>query len=436
MSEPKSQRSVPSTADGSTERPAVGLIVDGADSDAVAGSILRARQRGHVVFVSFDSEPTDEAIAFAQELDAPVVDFKRSASGTTSDPENDLARTAREAGFPGVILHDPADPGIDFQRSTSELRSSNRYVVSSISVRDSGGDGIVVGIPAYNEEVTIGSTVLRASAYAEEVIVVDDGSTDDTVDVASEAGATVIEQGANRGKGAAVRTLLEYTSGLDFDALVLMDGDGQHSPADIPSVTEAVLEEEADVAIGSRYLDGREHDTPRYRRLGQRVLDVLTVGSSRTRVTDSQSGFRTLSPKAVQRIELRSDGFGVESEMIEAASRNGLDVVERPIDVRYDVEGSTENPFRHGLAVTVFLVQLVRDRHPLLFFGVPGMVLAAFGLAYGLDGILVYRATGTFYPAKAMISGFLTIIGTLGIFAGFVLNQIANILAVGDGAQR
>lgn len=115
--------------------------------------------------------------------------------------------------------------------------------------------------------------------------------------------------------------------------------------------------------------------------------------------------------------------------MIDSAAKEGLDVTERSIDVRYDgIDGQTQNPLRHGLAVVVFILQLVRDKHPLMFFGIPGLILLAVGTLYGIDGILIYRATGEFYPAKIFVSGFLTILGTLGVFLGLVLNQIGNLL--------
>ncbi|MXR40761.1 glycosyltransferase [Halobaculum sp. WSA2] len=294
-------------------------------------------------------------------------------------------------------------------------------------------DSVLIGIPAYNEEVGIGSVVLAAQEFADEVIVVDDGSVDKTVEIATEAGATVVEHSQNSGKGRAVQTLLETAQTRDFDSLVLLDGDGQHVPDDIPDVTEPILEGDCDIAIGSRYVAGERTETPIYRRFGQRVLDVLTTGSARTKVTDSQSGFRALSPAAVQDLRIRTDGMGVESEMINDATQKGLTIEEVPIEVRYEgIDGQTHNPLRHGLSVLTFILQLVRDRHPLMFFGIPGLVLTLFGAVYGLDGILVYQSTGNFYPAKVLVAGFAVILGVLCGFCGLLLNQIANVLHTTD----
>lgn len=288
---------------------------------------------------------------------------------------------------------------------------------------------ILVGIPAYNEEIAIGSVIHKCQEYGGDVVVVDDGSTDDTVEIAEAAGATVIEHETNKGKGRAVQTLFNYAQKQDIEALVLLDGDGQHLPTDIPAVAEPVLEGDTDMIIGSRYLES-ETETPVYRRLGQRVLDAFTFGSTGAKVTDSQSGFRALAPAAIERLTIRTDGMGVESEMIGSATESGLTIEEVPIDIRYEgVDGQTHNPLRHGLSVVVFLVQLVRDRHPLLFFGLPGAVLLLAGSLYGINGILIYQNTGEFYPAKIFGAGFLTVLGALGVFAGLVLNQISNMIS-------
>ncbi|NHN58585.1 MULTISPECIES: glycosyltransferase family 2 protein [Halorussus] len=290
---------------------------------------------------------------------------------------------------------------------------------------------VVVGIPAYNEEHAIASTVLGAKKYVDRVIVVDDGSTDKTAERARQAGATVIQHETNKGKGSAIKTLFTYIDSLEWDVLVVLDGDGQHLPSDIPTVTEPILKNDADISIGSRYLEqDPENETPRYRRFGQRVLDLLTTGSTGVKLTDTQSGFRAFSPATVKNLPLRSNGICVESEMIDAAVQQGLRIKETPIDIRYDgVEGQTYNPLRHGLSVVAFFLRLVRDRHPLLFFGVPGALLTLAGTMYGIDAILVYQQTGEFYPAKVLVSGFVTIIGILGVFCGLILNQISAIIA-------
>ncbi len=292
----------------------------------------------------------------------------------------------------------------------------------------SGSDGtIIVGIPAYNEGITIGSVVLQSRRHADEVIVVDDGSSDDTVSVAEESGATVIEHGENRGKGQAVRTLLGHVQDIDLDAFVLLDGDGQHLPRDIPQVAAPVVEGRSDITVGSRYIANETTETPTYRRIGQRVLDLLTLGSSGTSLSDTQSGFRALSPNAVSKLNIRTDGMGVESEMIASAVKKELDVKEVSIDVRYeDVDGQTHHPLRHGLMVATFVLQLIRDRHPLVFFGLPAAVLLLLGGIGMVHSVHMQQSNGTVHQWRALASGFALLVGTIALFCGLVLSQIRS----------
>ena len=148
-------------------------------------------------------------------------------------------------------------------------------------------------LPAFNEEISIGSVVIRTKCYADRVIVVDDGSTDHTAEVAELAGAEVIRHPENRGKGAALKTGF---ASLDGEmVIVTIDTDGQHDPSDIPKLVEPILKGEADMVNGSRYINGNKKDTPFYRRLGQIVLDNATRLNSGLNITDSQSGFRAFA---------------------------------------------------------------------------------------------------------------------------------------------
>lgn len=415
--------------DAVTNRPAIGLIATAGSCDSIAAAILRAYRHGHHVLVAPKDGKAGDAIEFARQLQATIVDPARREPNT--ELVDHLATVARRHGFSGLIYQeDPSEP-IDYEWNTARLQQESEYCITAVPRTNESGGSVIVGIPAYNEEVGIGSVVLAAQEHADEVVVVDDGSQDMTGQLAEQAGVTVIQHEQNKGKGAAIQTFLEYVKSRDFEAAVLLDGDGQHTPVNIPEIILPVLNDEADLVIGSRYLEPSEsNETPRYRRIGQRVLDFLTFGTSKTQVSDSQSGFRALSPDAVEEISISATNFGAESEMIDAAARQNLSIVERPIDVRYNgIDGQTRHPLRHGLEVVTFILYLVRDRHPLLVFGLTGLVVTIVGVLYGIDGILIYQTTGKFYPAKVMVSGFLTIIGVLGVFTGLVLNRISNTVA-------
>lgn len=276
-------------------------------------------------------------------------------------------------------------------------------------------------IPAYNEERFIGSVVLKALRYVDLVIVVDDGSADETANIAEAAGAQVIRQ-PNMGKAGAINAGLDRVRAYHPVAVVLLDGDGQHDAGDIPSILRPVLAGEADVVVGSRFL-GVESNTPKWRVAGQQALTVATNLASGVPLTDSQSGFRAISSRALGSMHFRTTGFSIESEMQFLVRQYDLSAHEVPITVNYD-EGPKRNPFKHGVQVLNGILNMIAQHRPLFFFGVPGMVFVVAGilLAYLVsDNYWRYYqlATGT-----AIIAMTLIVVGALTIFTGIILHTI------------
>ena len=219
---------------------------------------------------------------------------------------------------------------------------------------------IVAIIPAYNEEKALADVIAKTFKYVDKVIVVNDGSVDKTAEVALNAGAEVISHSTKLGKGEALKSGFKALN--DDSIIVTIDGDGQHNPNEIPDLIKPIVEGSADLVNGSRYMNGPEENTPAYRRVGQRVLDIATNISAGIKVTDSQSGFRAFSSKARDCFRFKDTGFGIESEMLVDASEAGLKIVEVPITVRYDVDGSTKDPITHGVGVllNITLDKIVR----------------------------------------------------------------------------
>src|SRR5436190_4199251 len=237
---------------------------------------------------------------------------------------------------------------------------------------------IIVAIPAFNEGTTIASVVLKARQFATEVIVVDDGSEDDTAETAALAGAHVIQHAHNLGKGVAIRSAWLYARERAPEAFVLLDGDHQHNPNDIPRLVETILSGKSDVVIGVRW--GKTSGMPMYRRLGKRALDYATAAATkRGMLTDSQCGFRVFSSRALDLMEPSDNGLSIESQMLLEAQERKLRIHEVGIGARYDLEGSTLGPARHGTSVLRRIITVVSERRPLFFFGLCGiaMLLAA-----------------------------------------------------------
>ncbi|AGN16630.1 MAG: glycosyltransferase family 2 protein [Methanobrevibacter boviskoreani] len=224
---------------------------------------------------------------------------------------------------------------------------------------------IIALIPAFNEEVALGSVILRTLQYVDDVLIVDDGSTDATNQIARLAGAKVITHPNNLGKGEGLKSGFQAI-GDDYDIILTIDGDGQHNPDEIPLLLKPILDGEADLVNGSRYINGPEENTPAYRRVGQQVLDKATNISAGIDVTDSQSGFRAFSSKCCSCFRFKDTGFGIESEMLVDAAENGYRIMEVPITVRYDVDGSTKDPVTHGVGV---LLNIIKDKIQRTFNG-------------------------------------------------------------------
>lgn len=235
---------------------------------------------------------------------------------------------------------------------TKDVNTRADIRASSADDRRKDGDiKVIVGIPAYNEEVAIGSIVLRSLQYTDMVIVIDDGSKDKTAEVAKLAGASVFVHETNKGKGAGIRDIFDYAKSAGADIVVLIDGDGQHNPDDMPGLLEPIINDEADMVIGSRFITKDNHSVPIYRRVGQEVLTLATNKAAGFKVMDTQSGFRAFSKKTVDCFSFGEMGMGIESEMLVDAGKASLRVKEVQVNMRYDVNGSTYNPVTHGFSV-------------------------------------------------------------------------------------
>jgi glycosyltransferase involved in cell wall biosynthesis len=288
--------------------------------------------------------------------------------------------------------------------------------------------GLMAVIPAYNEQIALGSVVLQARQYVDKVIVVDDGSTDKTSAIAKMAGAEVITLPANTGKAYALLLGLKRARELGCTAAVMLDADGQHHASDIPRIAALAMNGDADLVIGSRFLE-KNGKIPMYRQFGQKTLDVFTNFGTTQRVSDSQSGYRALSRKALGYLDFRSDGYNVESDMINHFAANGLVFREVPINVLYEVPNKhKKNPVTHGMGVMSRLVNLIGYRRPLLAFGIPGFIVLLTGLVAGSWAFTEYYSTSKFPFMLSMVSAVLLIMGLLLLIAGLILNTLVIIV--------
>lgn len=285
---------------------------------------------------------------------------------------------------------------------------------------------VVACIPAYNEEKAIAKVVISAQQFVNQVIVCDDGSSDMTAIIAEKLGAKVIRHEGNIGKGEALRSLFLAAREINADVMISIDGDGQHYASEIPRLVEPVSNGTADVVVGSRFL-GNEV-IPSYRRAGNKVLNVMTA----QQVTDTQSGFRAYGKRAVREILPAEMGMGVDSEIIIDALGKGLKVAEVPISVSYGEEKtSTHNPLFHTFDVLFSVLKLTSIRHPLVFYGIPGLSLAAAGLYFALHALQIIGQTGIVTNVALTYGLFslgLVMLGLLMLFTGIILFTLVSVI--------
>lgn len=286
---------------------------------------------------------------------------------------------------------------------------------------------VIVAIPCYNEEIAIGTVVLKCLQHVDHVVVIDDGSKDMTAEIARMAGAEVVVHEKNQGKGAGIRHAFEYATKAGADVLVLIDGDGQHNPDEIPSLIEPILKGEADMVNGSRFLVKGEHNVPKYRRVGQEVLTMATNAGGSSSITDSQNGFRAFHRKTFSAFTFQQNGMAIESEMLMDAAKANLKIKEVQINVRYDVAGSTYNPVAHGFSVLGSIIQLISQKRPLFFFCIPGAISLGLGTIFSILMLNVFNVTHIISLSYAMVSMLFILLGTFSMFTGLTLASIQSI---------
>ena len=233
-------------------------------------------------------------------------------------------------------------------------RSADKDVTSQ-SATPGQCDTVHVVVPAYNEAALVGSVVMELRRRYSHVVVVDDGSSDNTREAASRAGAVTLRHCINRGQGAALQTGLRYCLQYGAQCIVTFDADGQHDCRDIEALTGPILTGKVDVTLGSRFLDsGSAEGLTWPRRLLLKAAVRFTRIMSRVRVTDAHNGLRAFSRRAAERINITVDRMGHASEIVDQVRDMGLPFTEIPVHIRYTEYSRAKG--QTGLAAVSILI--------------------------------------------------------------------------------
>jgi glycosyltransferase involved in cell wall biosynthesis len=282
-------------------------------------------------------------------------------------------------------------------------------------------------IPAYNEESHIENLIKSAQRHVDCVVVCDDGSTDNTANIAKKAGAIVISHKINKGYGAALITLFNYARENNVDTMITIDGDGQHDPDQIPLLLNTISQHNVDVVIGSRFLN-QNIESPGYRQRGIKIITSTANYGTDLKVSDSQSGFRAYSKNAINAIHPTEESMSVSTEILFKISNKGLSLAEVPITISYDGDTSEHNPLSHGVSVLANTIKYVSIKHPLQFYGIPGILVIAIGIILGglfLDGYLNNQVVLFGMMAGSVV---LFLLGTILSVTAVILFSMANLI--------
>ena len=293
-------------------------------------------------------------------------------------------------------------------------------------------------IPAYNEEQSIGNVIHEIPRKIGgiddvKVLVIDDGSTDRTVEVAEKAGADkIISHSENKGVGAAFQTGLDNALKMSGDIIVNIDADGQFDPKEIPKLIKPILENKADAVIGSRFLDKTlEPKMPTMKKIGNKVFTKIINKVTKNKFTDTQCGFRAFSRDAVLRIILFGE-FTYTQEVLISIAKSNMTIKEIPINVSKRLHGKSKvvkTWYSYGKRALTIIIRSYCDIKPLKVFGAISFIVFLASVYFFVHVLKYYLNTGVFtgVVGSALLAGFLfttaIIIFTFGILADIFKRQ-------------
>lgn len=263
---------------------------------------------------------------------------------------------------------------------------------------------IIAIIPAFNEESTIENIIKGTSGFADEILVINDGSTDRTKEIAIGAGAIVIDNIVNRGLGITIKRGHKEALNRGADIIVQLDADGQYEPSQIPLLIQPIIENKADLVLGSR-LENLKYDMPWMNKYGNKAFSWLLRRLTGVNIKDGQTGFRATRREVLESINLRGD-FTYTQEMIVKVSKEGWRIANVPVDFYQRRDGESRlisHPFSYAWRAFIIIFRTVRDYDPLKFFGIPGIILIFSGIFLGTAIVYKFAMVGKIGHTPAVV---------------------------------
>ena len=289
---------------------------------------------------------------------------------------------------------------------------------------------ITVGIPAYNEEKNIAKIIVDLKKVADQILVCNDGSTDSTAEIAESLGAIVIKHPKNLGYGSAIRSIFLKSREINAEILVTIDADGQHKIEDVKKVTKPIVDGQADISIGSRFLEEGDN-APKYRKLGINIITKVTNSSLSEKITDAQSGFRAYNNKVLQSLTPSDSGMGISTEILIKSSNLGLKIAEVPTEIQYEGETSSQNPISHGTGVLMSTLKYISIERPLVFYGIPSFIFFIIGLTFTFFAAQYYAEIGRLNTNLTLIAGGTLLIGVILVVTTILLYSLVSVVREG-----
>jgi len=285
---------------------------------------------------------------------------------------------------------------------------------------------IIALIPAYNEQETIADIIRQVKPFVAEVLVINDGSTDSTIELAEKAGALVIDNIVNRGLGKTIQRGYDEAIKRGADIVVQIDADGQYDPNEIPKLIQQILENKADLVLGTR-LENLKYNMPWVKKLGNKAFTWLLRRLTGADIRDGQTGFRATRKEVFETLEIHGD-FTYTQEMIVKASREGWRIANVPINFYQRSAGESRlmsGPLSYAWRAWIIILRTIRDYDPLRFFGIPGIIFIITGMIIGTAFVYKYALVGFIGHTPAVIlTSMLIIVGVQMVFMALMADMM------------